>query len=550
MPYHGLCFRKMQGSMNMNKQVVNLTIYLMKDCVDEIEDCLKSQDQLVSSIIKPQFSLNGKVFYCDSKRKAPRWKQYLDEYSTDPITISDNASNKAVMIIKVRHRILTIVFGYGRSFLKEECIERNFGLKVALNTIDPNKMRSVNATTIEDMVVNTQRQASYSTSQDEFGLNVTNDIMKGVTGEPYDPKYGKHISGKDSLVVSVFMELSELKEKLELYIDAYTNQRYKEIGFDWVDNVAEVRDSVLSAALDCELTSFIKRRETGHLYVAPPETTDWDQVVGFCYSGIKKKVDDPENYTLDLNLDEYIYSINPETDICQKLKRDKLYGLTPDGFTFVISSIYNALVFQMNYKDKTYILYSGTWYQVETSFFNQVNNYINTNIKISDLHLPECGEGVTEGDYNRSVANGNSDYCLFDCKMISVAGGPKKIEACDLFTRDKKFIHVKNKRQSAQLSHLFAQGKVSAECFISDEEFRRQVSEIATTEFGTSIFDYTNKPSSDEYEVVFAIIDDQEADLLDNIPFFSKVNLMLTAQDLDRMHFKYSVCLVKRTSKS
>ena len=85
-------------------------------------------------------------------------------------------------------------------------------------------MRSINAATIEDMVVTTQRQASYSTTQDEFGLNVTNDIMKGLTGEPYDPIYGNHISGKDSLVVSVFMEIAELGEKLNLYYDAYKDE--------------------------------------------------------------------------------------------------------------------------------------------------------------------------------------------------------------------------------------------------------------------------------------------------------------------------------------
>lgn len=533
----------------MDKQVVNLTIFLMKDFIDEIDACLKKPDQLVSSMIKPQFGLQGKVFYCDSNRKLPRWKQYLDEYSTDPIMISDNASNKAVIIAKVKCRFLAIVFGYGRSFLKEECIERNFGFKVALNTIDPNKMRSVNAATIEDMVVNTQRQASYSTSQDEFGLNVTNDIMKGLTGEPYDSKYGNHISGKDSLVVSVFMEFSELKEKLELYIDAYSAQRYKEIGFDWVDNIAEVRDSILAEALDFELTSSIERHETEHLHISPPETTDWDQVVGFCYSGIKKKLDDPESYTLNLNPDEYINSIKPGTNAYQKIKRDKLWGLNADGTPFVISSIYNALVFQICFEGKTYILCSGIWYQVETSFFNQVNNYISTMVRMSDTNLPVCMAGENEGDYNRRVATANPDYCLFDQKMISVAGGPKKIESCDLFTRDKKFIHVKNKGKSSQMGHLFAQGRVSAECFISDESFRRQVSEIATKNFGFPIFDYTRKPSSNEYEVVFAIIDDKESDLTTKLPFFSKVNLMLTAQDLDRMHFRYSVCLIKRTPR-
>ncbi len=169
-------------------------------------------------------------------------------------------------------------------------------------------------------------------------------------------------------------------------------------------------------------------------------------------------------------------------------------------------------------------------------------------VKISDIQLPECDTGLTEGDYNKTVAASNANYCLFDQKMIAVEGGPKKIESCDLFTRDKRFIHVKNKGQSAQLSHLFAQGRVSAECFASDEKFRKQISEIATKEFGSPVFDYTQKPSSNEYEVVYAIIDDKDSDLVNKLPFFSKVNLMLTAQELDRMHFRYSVCLVKKAS--
>ena len=76
------------------------------------------------------------------------------------------------------------------------------------------------------------------------------------------------------------------------------------------------------------------------------------------------------------------------------------------------------------------------------------------------------------------VAESNPDFCLMDRKLIAVENGPKKIEACDIFTRDKKLIHVKNKGQSAQLSHLFSQGKVAAECFVSDLNFRKQVSDI------------------------------------------------------------------------
>ena len=255
---------------------------------------------------------------------------------------------------------MAIVFGYGRSFLKEEYIERNFGLRVALNLINPNKMRSINAATIEDMVVTTQRQASYSTTQDEFGLNIINDIMKGLTGEPYDSKFGNHISGKDSLIVSVFMEIGELKDKLNLYYSAYKDERYKRIGFEWVDNVSEIRDAVLSDALDYELVCAIENHQTDHLHIAPPEIIDWDHIIGFCYSGTRRKLDDSENYNLDLDILDYIKVLKPGINIGQKVRRDKLYAMNLDGEYFPICNIYSALVFQTEYKGENYILCSGS----------------------------------------------------------------------------------------------------------------------------------------------------------------------------------------------
>ncbi len=532
----------------MDKQVISLTIFLMKDCVYEFEDCIKASYCLSNTAIREEYGLEGIIYYSDSKKKPPRWKPYLDAWGKDTIDIADNASNKAVMLVKVENRIMAVVFGYGRSFLKEDCIERNFGFKVALNTINPNKMRSVNAATIEDMVVTTQRQASYSTSQDEFGLNVTNDIMKGITGEPFDEEYGTHISGKDSLVVSVNMDLTELRDKLSLYFSAYSDDRYKRIGFEWVDNVAEVRDSILIESLDAQLSNAIEKCITDHLHIAPPETTDWDRIIGFCYSGIGKNTSDAENYNLNLDISEYIENVRAGSNVYAKIRRDKLYAMNADGIHFAICSIYAALVFQTEYEEKNYIFCSGSWYQVEPSFFNRVNNFIQNSIPVSTVTLPECPKDKNEGDYNEMVANSNDDYCLFDCKMLSTNGSPKKIEACDIYTRQKQFIHVKNKGQSAQLSHLFAQGKVSAECFSSDESFRKQIVNIAKDKFGMEPFNASVKPTSNEYEIVYAIIDDKDTAIDEKLPFFSKVNLMMTVQELERMHFRYSICLIKRKS--
>ena len=76
---------------------------MIKDYITEFKDCMKSPDNLSSSKLKATFGMDGIIYYCDSKKKPPRWKPYLDQWATDNIDISDNASNKAIMLVKVQN---------------------------------------------------------------------------------------------------------------------------------------------------------------------------------------------------------------------------------------------------------------------------------------------------------------------------------------------------------------------------------------------------------------------------------------------------------------
>lgn len=534
--------------VDMSEPKVSLIISLMKASVKNFKDCMKSTSERNELRLKSSLGMEGIIFCGKTTEKPPRWKKYLSYWSEDNVEISENRSNKALLLAKIDNRIMAVTFGYGKSLLKEDCIERNFGLKVALNIVDPNKLRSVNASTVEDMVVTTQRQASYSTSQSEFGLNVTNDILKGVTGVPSDSKYGALVTGKDSLSVSVQMKMEELSEKLKLYYSEYKSDRYKKNGFEWVDNVAEIRDPELIAQLNDLLYDAIKVRNVEHLHIAPPETVNWEKITGFCYSGIRKRVSDEKSYNLNLDILDYIDHIKDGVNIGNKLRTDKLHAMDAEGTKFPVCSIYSALVFQTELDEKHYILCSGSWYQIETSFFKKVDAFVST-VKISELNLPECPADYDEGKYNAEVvANNKADYYLLDRVLFAAEGSPKQIEACDIFTKNKQFVHVKNKAQSAQLSHLFAQGKVSADCFANDFSFRKKIHDKLKAQFGSAIFDPSNRPNSEEFEVVYAIIDTKDSDLNKKLPFFSKVNLMLTVKELEKMHFKCSVCLVKRQS--
>mgnify|MGYP001539875321 FL=1 len=94
----------------MDNQIVNLTIFLFKEYIHEFSDCLKSAASLSSSKLKAMFGLDGTIYYCDSRKKFPRWKSYLDELSEETIDITENTSNKAVILLRVRNRIMAVVF--------------------------------------------------------------------------------------------------------------------------------------------------------------------------------------------------------------------------------------------------------------------------------------------------------------------------------------------------------------------------------------------------------------------------------------------------------
>ena len=155
----------------------------------------------------------------------------------------------------------------------------------------------------------------------------------------------------------------------------------------------------------------------------------------------------------------------------------------------------------------------------------------------SRIDLPDCAV-QSEGDYNRAVARERSMCCL-DNDPIVHGGGHSKIEFCDLLSRDKKIIHVKRYGNSSVLSHLFAQGVVSGELFISDPEFRAKLNDKLPPDL--RLPDPQSRPAADQYEVVYGIVSKSQRPI--ELPFFSKVSLINARRRL--IGYGYNVTLKK-----
>jgi uncharacterized protein (TIGR04141 family) len=179
-----------------------------------------------------------------------------------------------------------------------------------------------------------------------------------------------------------------------------------------------------------------------------------------------------------------------------------------------------------------YVLNNGKWYKVATDFAEEVLNYFE-NIPESEIELPDY-DHQGEGEYNEALPDAVAGSFCMDRKLIRHGGGHSTIEFCDLITQEKRLVHIKRYGGSAQFSHLFNQGVVSAELFAQDEDFRRKLNEKLPTPM--RLRNAALRPEAAEYEIVYAIISKSDDPL--EIPFFSKVGLRNARRRLQGYGYK------------
>ena len=169
--------------------------------------------------------------------------------------------------------------------------------------------------------------------------------------------------------------------------------------------------------------------------------------------------------------------------------------------------------------------------------FSYYNKSTISNIILCDYSVRE------EQEFNGQLAKGHpGEYCLMDKKLIAFGGN--KIEFCDIYTKQKQFVHVKKYTSSAVLSHLFFQGFVSAESFL-DSDFRKLVDEKLEEGFKIGPCDKIN---ANDYEVVFVIAQkDIAMNVRPKIPFFSKVTFRSVCRRLHKYGYKVSITGVPYT---
>jgi uncharacterized protein (TIGR04141 family) len=106
-----------------------------------------------------------------------------------------------------------------------------------------------------------------------------------------------------------------------------------------------------------------------------------------------------------------------------------------------------------------------------------------------------------------------------------------------------EFIHVKFRNSSATLSHLFAQGKISAYALRKDKAFRKNVrKKLHDIGMNKDLIPIESKDfNANDYTITFALIEANKRSFVESLPFFSLLNFRLTADDLLLLGYKVKV---------
>ena len=515
-----------------------LTIFLLTTDVAEPGDALDpdAENSYGEQNISPSAGFEG-VFY--SKYNHPRFPEWVNYVAPalDTSPIVKTASASGLVILKAADRYFALSFGFGRNFLDPSKIERRFGLKVALNRIDAQQIRSLDTKTFEDMVVSKTTQTSKNAELENFGVDAVRDLLRAVTGKPTDDSFGRTITGSDALVLTTKRPVEELPDLLGELLVAYEDDAYK-ARFEWIDHLAEVKAPGTISALDRLLVSQLQAGDTTRTHMAMPENFSWDEILGFKIGGVGRRQFD------DLDLDDYLEALGEERSnltLDQLKSRRVQVGWIKSGNFDTRWSIYNALVSEQDLGGKLFALIEGQWFEVAATLVAAVDTYLKS-LPAPMTSLPPALKNEHEGMYNIRAAELSDDLLLLDTKLARPADAGSSIEFCDLLSTRAEMIHVKRKSRSATLSHLFAQGNISANTLIGDGAFRDKVRlelEQLTGSDAARWLDLVppsdTRPDRARYTVHFAVLTNSKGAGAGWLPFFSKLNLMQTARQIQSL---------------
>lgn len=532
---------------------------------------LKRWGERITDAFETTEPVPAKLYVVAGANRPPDWLALLRDGFGEEVRVDRAPAPGALLLVRQARRrrthYLAFAFGIGRYLLRDDAYARNFGLRVALNAVfegdegredfDPLRLRNVIARRVAANTMRFQGQASQRAALEEFDVDLERDLLHGVTGEPVDTKFwGSRISGSDAAHLNVPIRFAALPRLCGRLLDGHIKTDYQ-ARFSWIDDVSRLQDPDRIEQLESLVVELLRSQNIDAVSLTVPELVEWHRIHRFRLPYERR----PEVRRPELRLADYLTVLHREQRLeglsVGHLRSQRIDALDGDGNLAYSWTVWRCMSGEIEYEGRIYVLDDGDFFEVSRDYLDGLHRFLTSAVPPSSLTLPAADALWDEAAYNERAA-ASDGLLLLDRRTVKVDRSTTAVEVCDILSSDRHLVHVKRKLGSSLLSHLFAQGLVSADLLLTNEAFRRgardRIAEAVSADPKTvelEDFEFFDEAALDptRFEIVYAIVADWRGDdLVARLPFFSKVNLRRCVEELRRRRFSVTHLRIPTTT--
>jgi uncharacterized protein (TIGR04141 family) len=512
--------------------VQTVSIYLLKANVVDGRQAIRNDAEGLTEHRFTVANAEGTVFAARASENEPEWVKLLRPVTDPPVDLRSR-STSALLVLNTSGRWFAVAFGRGWTLLDPSRYVRRFGLRAALNAVDPAQLRRAQARTFNDYALQTQRQVGRLSRVEALELDVERDLVTALGGTLADEALGSRLEGRDAARLTAELDAAALPGKCAELLRQSSRTGYRD-AYPWIDTIEEVTDPEEITELERRAGDLLGQRSFASFDLFPPEVVS-EEVVEYRLrpSDGGRVVIEPDATLLGLA----VRAPMSGDDARAAVQRHRLIGLDSNGDEVARWSFWNCLTVELVQDGRRVVLDDGRWYRVERTFADRVDAFAQS-LRPSGLPFPPAVRDEAEQDYNTRAAT-TLGAVLLDQKLIKLPGRTS-VEPCDLFTDKGQFVHVKRRKGgSGPMSHLIAQAAVSADLLLSEQAFRDELRGKLRDDGRGFEQRITDPARSADHPLVLGLITNAAAtgNVADGLPFFTKVFLRQNVRRLQQMGF-------------
>lgn len=519
---------------------MKLSVYLMRDSIKKFDEILNDKSlkgskpfrELKSSTTMPY---PCKAFIQVNKSGAPKWESFLrGAFRTSNLNLV-NQNSSFVLLIKKQNRFFAVTLGFGFLAIDPTAIESRFGLMVAANWLT--KVNGVETNIIDRVSRSQKLHLGEGSDFAELSLNPQIDFIRRMEGKLPTNATATKISGCDSCCITTKGDITSLGAICTDLLERYEAKDYKKL-YGFLDNLMPLgKHDPRIPELEEKLAKRLAAKSYEKISIAFPEIPDEERLNHYKVScGISV---DLEELTLE-GIYEFIKDYGIEAN------PDKIFVLgigNDDSPVTRRRSLREYLAAEFEKGSDTFIFCNGDWFLAEANYVKKVRKEVAALPDVTlSLALAPMKSNESEGAYNERASMAN-DLLLMDKDNFRIGGSHDKIEVCDLLSETHELICVKKMESSSSMSHLFAQGSVSATLLRSEAAYRNNLNTSGTAEWRT--FKAVDDNNITGVTVVYGIATRKTKPLSEGMFFFSLVNLLNHVRTIKLTGCKVALCKIE-----